>query len=385
MTAAPTTRELVEKLVSFDTTSRDSNLHLIRFVEGCLAEAGVGSKLIYDETGAKANLFATIGPAIDGGVVLSGHTDVVPVDGQDWSSDPFRCVARDGLLYGRGTSDMKSFIASCLALLPEMQAAKLKRPLHFAFSYDEEVGCFGVDGIVRHIEGMTTRPLAVVVGEPTMMKVVNAHKGVCAIDTVVTGLEAHSSATNMGVNSVFYAAELVNCIARLAEEAKGEARNERFDPPYTTVHVGAIRGGTARNIIPRETTINWEYRALPGVDGRWILERFERFAHDEVLPRMRAVHPGADIRSTVGAEIRPLMPEQDSAAEALVRALTGANQSYAVAYGTEAGAFQHAGVPTVVCGPGDIAQAHKPDEFIALSQLDACDDFLRKLIRHMAA
>jgi acetylornithine deacetylase len=385
MTAAPTTRELVEKLVSFDTTSRDSNLHLIRFVEGYLAEAGVASKLIYDETGAKANLFATVGPEIDGGVVLSGHTDVVPVDGQDWSSDPFRCVARDGRLYGRGTSDMKSFIASCLALLPEMRKTKLKHPLHFAFSYDEEVGCLGVDGIVRHIEGMTTRPQAVVVGEPTMMKVVNAHKGVCAIDTVVTGLEAHSSATNMGVNSVFYAAELVNCIARLAEEAKSEARSERFDPPYTTVHVGAIRGGTARNIIPKETTIHWEYRALPGVDGRWILERFERFAQQEVLPRMRAVHPGAEIRTAVGAEIRPLMPEKDSAAEALVRALTGANQSYAVAYGTEAGAFQQAGVPTVVCGPGDIAQAHKPDEFIALAQLDACDDFLRKLIRHMAA
>ena len=385
MAAAPTTRELVEKLVSFDTTSRDSNLHLIRFVEGYLADAGVASKLIYDDTGAKANLFATVGPEIDGGVVLSGHTDVVPVDGQDWSSDPFRCVGRDGRLYGRGTSDMKSFIASCLALLPEMRKAKLKRPLHFAFSYDEEVGCFGVDGIVRHIEGMSTRPQAVVVGEPTMMKVVNAHKGVCAIDTVVTGLEAHSSATNMGVNSVFYAAELVNFIAKLAEEAKGESRNERFDPPYTTIHVGAIRGGTARNIIPKETTINWEYRALPGVDGRWILERFERFARDEVLPRMRAVHPGADIRSTIGAEIRPLMPETESAAESLVRALTGANQSYAVAYGTEAGAFQHAGVPTVVCGPGDIAQAHKPDEFIALSQLDACDDFLRKLIRHMAA
>ena len=385
MAAAPTTRELVEKLVSFDTTSRDSNLHLIRFVEGYLAEAGVESKLIYDETGAKANLFATVGPEVDGGVVLSGHTDVVPADGQDWSSDPFRCVARDGLLYGRGASDMKSFIASCLALLPEMRKAKLKRPLHFAFSYDEEVGCFGVDGIVRHIEGMTTRPQAVIVGEPTMMKVVNAHTGVCAIDTVVTGLEAHSSATNMGVNSVFYAAELVNFIAKLAEEAKGEASNERFDPPYTTVHVGAIRGGTARNIIPKETTIHWEYRGLPGVDGRWILERFERFAREEVLPRMRAVHPGADIRSTIGAEIRPLMPEKESAAEALVRALTGANQSYAVAYGTEAGAFQHAGVPTVVCGPGDIAQAHKPDEFIALAQLDACDDFLRKLIRHMAA
>ena len=385
MAAAPTTRELVEKLVSFDTTSRDSNLDLIRFVEAHLADAGIRSTLIYDDTGAKANLFATIGPEIDGGVVLSGHTDVVPVDGQDWTSDPFRCVARDGLLYGRGTSDMKSFIASALALLPEMRAAKLKRPLHFAFSYDEEVGCLGVDGIVRHIEGMTTRPQAVIVGEPTMMKAVNAHKGVCAIDTVVTGLEAHSSATHMGVNSVFYAAELVNFIARLAEEAKDRARNDRFDPPYTTVHVGSIRGGTARNIIPKETRIGWEYRGLPGVDDDWILERFNSFAEQEVLPRMRAVHPRADIRTTIGARIRPLMPEKDSAAETLVRALTGANQSYAVAYGTEAGAFQQAGVPTVVCGPGDIAQAHKPDEFIALAQLDACDDFLRKLIRHLAA
>jgi acetylornithine deacetylase len=385
MAAAPTARALLEQLVAFDTTSRDSNLHLIRFVESLLAERGVRSTLIHDATGTKANLFATIGPEVDGGVVLSGHTDVVPVDGQDWSSDPFRAVERDGRLYGRGTSDMKGFIAVCLALLPEMQAAKLARPLHFAFSYDEEVGCLGVDGIVRHIHGLATRPRAVIVGEPTMMRVVNAHKGCCAVDTVVTGLEAHSSATHMGVNSVTYAAELVGYLARLAEEMKTEALDDRFDPPYTTVHVGAIRGGTARNIIPKETSIAWEYRNLPEVDGRFILERFERFAREEVLPRMRAVHPGADIRSTVGAEIRPLMPEKESEAEALVRALTGDNQSYAVSYGTEAGAFQEAGIPTVVCGPGDIAQAHKPDEFVALAQLDACAAFLRKLIRSLSA
>jgi len=385
MAAAPTPRALLEQLVAFDTTSRDSNLHLIRFVEAMLAERGVRSTLIHDETGTKANLFATVGPEVDGGVVLSGHTDVVPVDGQDWRSDPFRAVERDGLLYGRGTSDMKGFIACCLALLPEMQAAKLARPLHFAFSYDEEVGCLGVDGIVRHIDGLTTRPRCVIVGEPTMMRAVNAHKGCCAVDTVVTGLEAHSSATHMGVNSVMYAAELVGCLAQLAEEMKTLAVNDRFDPPYTTVHVGAIRGGTARNIIPKETTIVWEYRNLPEVDGRFILERFERFAREQVLPRMRAVHPGAEIRSTVGAEIRPLMPEKESAAESLVRALTGDNQSYAVSYGTEAGAFQEAGIPTVVCGPGDIAQAHKPDEFVALAQIDACAAFLRKLIHNLSA
>ena len=378
-------REMIEKLVSFDTTSRDSNLGLIHFVRDYLAEHGVDSALIHDETGEKANLFATVGPEIDGGVVLSGHTDVVPVDGQDWHSDPFDIVERDGRLYGRGTCDMKSFIAIALALLPEFQTRRLTAPIHFAFSYDEEVGCLGVDGIIRHIDGLTTRPRAVIVGEPTDMTVVNAHKSCYGMETVLTGLEAHSSATQSGVNTIFYAAELIGFIQALAEEMKTKADPEsRFDPPYTTVHVGTIRGGTALNIIPKETKFVWEYRAVPADDGPEIRERVEAFAREKLLPKMRAVFPEADIITRQRSAIKGLAPQNGSPAESLVMALAGTNQTFAVSYGTEAGAFQHAGTPTVICGPGNIAQAHKPDEFIELSQVDACIAFMRRLGEHLS-
>ena len=248
-----TPREMIDTLIGFDTTSRDSNLELIHFVRDYLDGHGIASTLIHDETGTKANLFATVGPEGNGGVALSGHTDVVPVDGQDWASDPFTVVERDGRLYGRGTSDMKSFSAIALALVPVMQAKGLKRPIHFALSYDEEVGCLGVHSLVDYLVKTGLRPQAVIVGEPTEMKVVNAHKGAFSFYTTVTGLEGHSSATDKGVNSIYYAAELIGFLQRLAEEMKTEQVNDRFDPPYTTVHVGTVHGGTAQNIIPRET------------------------------------------------------------------------------------------------------------------------------------
>ncbi len=378
-------REMIERLVAFDTTSRESNLGLIHFVRDYLTGHGVESTLIPDETGAKANLFATIGPEVDGGVVLSGHTDVVPVDGQDWSSDPFEISERDGRLYGRGTSDMKSFCAIALAKVPDMVARGLALPIHFALSYDEEVGCLGAPDLSRPLQGLPVRPQALIVGEPTEMKVVNAHKGCCAIRTTVTGLEGHSSETHKGVNSIIAAARLVAYLGDKAEELQTTDLNDRFDPPYTTIQVGTITGGTAGNIIPKETTFWWEYRTLPGADGPGIVADFEAFAQERVLPKMRAVHPEANIEIDVRGEIIPLVPEDGSPAETLVLALTGSNQTYAVSYGTEAGIFQQGGVASVICGPGSISVAHRPDEYIELSQVEACTAFMDKLIDRLAA
>jgi acetylornithine deacetylase len=379
-----TPRKMIDRLVAFDTTSRESNLELIHFVRDYLAGHGVASTLIHDQSGTKANIFATVGPIVDGGVVLSGHTDVVPVDGQDWSSDPFEVDERDGRLYGRGTADMKSFSAIALALVPTMVERGLSLPIHFALSYDEEVGCLGAPDLSRHIQGLPCRPQALIVGEPTEMKVVNAHKGCCAIRTVVTGLEGHSSETHKGVNSIFAAMELIRYLADRAEELKISNVDPRFDPPYTTLQVGTITGGTAGNIIPKETTFWWEYRSLPDIDGAAIVAEFKTFATNEVLPQMRAVYPGADIRIDVRGEVIPLLPEDGSPAETLVLALTGSNQTYAVSYGTEAGIFQKGGVASVICGPGSISVAHRPDEYVEISQVEACAAFMRRLIERLA-
>ncbi|MBX3493211.1 MAG: acetylornithine deacetylase [Parvibaculum sp.] len=379
-------REMIETLVSFDTTSHLSNLALVEFVENYLASHGIAAQRVTNEDGTKANLFATLGPAnAAGGVVLSGHTDVVPVEGQDWSSDPFTVVEREGKLFGRGTSDMKSFIAVALAFVPEFLKDGPQIPVHFALSYDEEVGCLGVrpmiDGIIR---GMP-RPQIVIVGEPSSMKVVNAHKSIQSYSTTVTGFESHSSATDKGVNAVMYAAELIGFLSQMAEEMRrrGDASG-RFQPPYTTVNVGPIRGGTALNIIPKTCSFLWEYRALPDLDPEEIITRFNAHVEENVLPRMRAVHPGARIETKVRAQAPGLAPEEGSAGETLVLKLAQCNAAEAVSYGTEAGLFQLADIPTVVCGPGDIAQAHKPDEFVALSQIADCERFMRRLADYVS-
>jgi acetylornithine deacetylase len=372
---------MTKKLVSYDTTSRDSNLDLIEFAAGYLKDLGVDATLIHNAEKTKANLYATIGPADVPGVVLSGHTDVVPVDGQDWSTAPFEPVESGGRLFGRGTSDMKSFIATALALAPEMIAADLKMPIHFAFSYDEEVGCLGVHGIVSHLNGISPLPRAVIVGEPTDMKVVNAHKGVFGFRTSVHGLEAHSSATHIGVNAVMYAAQLVSYLSDLAADQRdNNGHHHRFEPSYTTVHVGTIRGGTALNIIPKECSFVWEYRLIPGEDEGAILKKFSDYAADVVLPKMKAVSEHAAIVTEPLSRVAPLVPEPDSPAETLAMMLAGTNQTDVVSYGTEGGIFQEAGVPTVVCGPGNILQAHRPDEYIEIAQINACEQFLRKLI-----
>ena len=383
---AITSVEMIRRLVGIDTTSRNSNLELIHFVRDYLAGFGVESRLIHDDSGRKANLYATIGPDDRPGIALSGHTDVVPVDGQDWSSDPFALAERDGRLYGRGTADMKSFIAVALALVPEFVAQPLKTPINFAFSYDEEVGCFGVHGIIRHLRGEGVPPRLTIVGEPSSMRVVNAHKGVRTFNTTVTGLEAHSSATDRGVNAIFYGARLIAFLEDLAAEFRDRRdTGGRFDLPYTTISVGLVNGGTALNIIPGKCRFSWECRLLPDHNGDEIIDRFEAFAADTLLPEMRRVFDEASIVTEQRVMVPGLRPEEGSDAENLVMALAESNRTYAVSYATEAGLFQEAEIPTVICGPGDIAQAHKPDEFIALEQVQACEAFMRRLLDRVCA
>ena len=376
--------EMIERLVGFDTTSHKSNLALIDFVADYLAGHGVETARTYDDDRRKANLFATLGPGGAGGVVLSGHSDVVPVEGQPWDTDPFRVVEKDGRLYGRGTADMKSFLAVALALVPEFLRRGLAVPVHLALSYDEEIGCLGAVRMIDKVVEAGLEPAVVIVGEPTGMRVINAHKGIRAFTTTVTGHEAHSSATHRGVNAVMVAAELIGFLAELGEEMKARAdAGSGFDPPFTSVHVGPIEGGTALNIIPRRCVFQWEYRPMPGEDTDEIIDRFNAFAA-ALEPPMQAIAAACGIETVADCRVTGLEPEDASPAERFVMALTGDNRPAKVSFGTEAGLFQKAGMSVVVCGPGDIAQAHKPNEFIELSQVEACVAFMRRLIDRLA-
>ena len=374
-------RDMLSRLIAFDTTSRDSNLALVDFVDDYVSTYGLKSRRIPNPEGTKANLLITIGPDVPGGVILSGHTDVVPVDGQPWDTDPFTLVERDGRYYGRGTSDMKAFSAVILSLIPEFVARPLKTPVHIALSYDEEVGCLGVRPMIADIVRSVPMPRLAIIGEPTNMKVVNAHKGIRSFRTTVTGREAHSSQVDKGVNAVMVAAELIMFLAKLADDmrAKGDPTG-RFDPPFTSVQSSTIEGGTALNILARECTFQWEYRYLPGTSQDDIFEAFEAHARNVVLPRLKAIAPEADIVTTVRSHAPALVAREGCPAEALARQLTGANHAEAVSYGTEAGLFQEAGIPSVICGPGDIREAHKPNEYIEITQVAACETFIRKLI-----
>ncbi len=378
-------REMIDRLISYDTTSRDSNLDLIHFVQDYLKDWGVDSILIPNEDGSKANLYATVGPDDRGGIVLSGHTDVVPIDGQDWTSDPFSVVERNGMLFGRGTSDMKAFIAITLAKVPDLVRRQLSTPVHFALSYDEEIGCLGVQPMVQHIKQHLPLPSIVIVGEPTDMTVVNAHKSGHRFITEVTGLEGHSSMTHLGVNSIMVAGELLGEISRMAEEYKTHPScDHRFEPPYTTIHVGMIEGGTAPNIIPKSCRIDWEARGVPGFEAREVMDRLRAFADDNLLPKMHAVSTDTGIETRQADEVPALWPQDGSPAETLVMALARQNETFAVSYQTEAGYFQQIEIPTVICGPGSIKQAHKPDEFVALEQVGLCERFMDRLVEHVA-
>ncbi len=373
------TKSLLRDLVGFDTTSRNSNLPLIEHVADYLSDHGAATRLIPSADGAKANLFATIGPDIPGGVVLSGHSDVVPVDGQNWSTDPFALTEADGKLYGRGSADMKGFIACALAMAPRFAEMDLNRPIHFAFSYDEEVGCLGVGRLIDVVLSELPRPAAVIVGEPTGMQIASAHKGICAMTTTVRGREAHSSRPQDGVNAISAAASLVSYLYRLCDELAETDRDDRFEPPFTTFNVGQVGGGDAINIIARECLLNWEFRPIPGADPADIIARVEAWVKDELLPRMLATDPSCAVESICEFVVPPLDAPEGSVAEAIARKATGLNSTGTVAFVTEASLFADAGVPAIVCGPGDIAQAHQPDEFIEITQLDSCLGFLERI------
>lgn len=376
--------EMIRRLVGFDTVSRNSNLALIDFVRAYLADLGVTSHLVRNADGSKANLYATVGPQVEGGVVLSGHTDVVPVDGQPWSSEPFVLAERNGRLYGRGTCDMKSFIAVGLALVPQMLEAGLKKPVHFALSHDEEVGCVGAPAMIDELVHQIARPAAVIVGEPSNMQPVMAHKGLAAVRTTVIGHEAHSSQMQDGVSAVMTAARLISFIDDMMAENRAAADPHcAFVPPYSTLHVGMVQGGTALNIISRQCTFTWDVRVLPGDNLGNYLRRFEACCA-RMLPAMRAVAPATSITSEVLADAPPLTDAGDATARELAMRLTDAGACEVVPYATEGGQFQERGFSVVVCGPGSIDQAHKPDEYIELEQVDQCERFVQRLVAELA-
>ncbi len=374
----PQSLDMITKLVGFDTVSRNSNLQLIHYIRDYLESHGVQSHLVGNPEGTKANLFATVGPNVEGGIVLSGHTDVVPVDGQPWDTDPFTIEQKDGRLYGRGTCDMKAFSAVALSMVPDMLKKGLKRPVHFALSYDEEIGCFGAPSMIDRLVTDIAKPSAVIVGEPTSMRPIVAHKGIAALRTTIIGHEAHSSQVQRGVSAVTTAARLITFIDDMMAENKASADPDcRFEPPYTTLHVGVVHGGTAINIISRECSFIWDIRALPGDDWRKYLDRFQEYA-DTLLPAMRAIAPAAAITTEIMADAPPLQ-DQGGPAQDLIFKLCGHTHGDVVPYAAEAGQFQERGFSVVLCGPGSIDQAHQPNEYIDISQVTACEKFLEDI------
>jgi acetylornithine deacetylase len=372
--------EMVRRLVAFDTTSRGSNLALIEFVRNYLDGLGVASELVFDETGKKANLYAKLGPPEIGGIMLSGHTDVVPVDGQDWHSDPFNVLAKDERLYGRGTADMKSFVAVVLALLPDLAARPLRIPLHLALSYDEEVGCRGARRLIAAIADRPDRPRLCIVGEPTLMRPVTGHKGKRSFRCRVHGFECHSALAHLGVNAIEAAAEMVALLKAMARRRRDEGPfDPEYMPAYTTIQTGVIHGGTALNIVPKDCTFDFEFRLLPAENPEAGISELRAFAENRLLPEMQAVRAESAIEFEELSAFPGLDTADDAEITRLVASLTGANGTAKVSFGTEGGLFQQAGIPTVVCGPGSIEQAHKPDEFIDLDQIAQCERFISRI------
>ncbi|MBV8768338.1 MAG: acetylornithine deacetylase [Hyphomicrobiales bacterium] len=377
---------MISRFIAFDTTSHKSNLPLIHFVRDELAQQGVPSILTFDDTGTKANLFATLGPADQPGFILSGHTDTVPVEDQSWSTDPFKLVRRGERLFGRGTCDMKSFSAVALALVPEFLARGLKTPIHLALSYDEEIGCIGVRRLIADLATRNLRPLGCIVGEPTAMGIVCAHKGRRTTRVRVRGLEAHSGVPHLGVNAIEAAAEVIAFFKRVGRRLREEGPHDKaFDTPnHATIQTSTIEGGTASNIVAGHCEFDVDIRYLPGQDPSLLLDEGKVFVERDLLPEMRSVSSQAGFVWETGADFTSFSNDEDSQIIELAKKLTGAQRNFKVGFGTEAGLFQEARIPTVVCGPGDIAQAHKPDEFIELAQVKRCENFLRRLMDRMA-
>ncbi|MPQ71246.1 MULTISPECIES: acetylornithine deacetylase [Pseudomonas] len=375
-------RDLLAALIAFDTTSRESNLHLIEFVRDYLARLDVPCQLIFNEARSKANLFATLGPDDRPGIVLSGHTDVVPVDAQPWTVAPFELSEKDGKLYGRGTADMKGYIACVLAAVPQLLAAPLRMPVHIALSYDEEVGCLGVRSLLAELEQRPHKPLLCVIGEPTELKPVLGHKGKLAMRCDVHGAACHSAYAPQGVNAIEYAAELIGELGRIGSQLRApHLHDPRFDPPFSTVQTGLISGGKALNIVPADCRFDFEVRALPNLDPREVAQQLEQYAEQQVLPKMRAVNEASNIRFSELSAYPGLATDPQSEAARLIAQFCGSSEFSTVAFGTEGGLFDAIGIPTVVCGPGSMDQGHKPDEFVSLEQLQGCDAMLQRLIQ----
>ncbi|PPR69047.1 MAG: Acetylornithine deacetylase [Alphaproteobacteria bacterium MarineAlpha3_Bin1] len=379
--------DLIKTLIAFDTTSRESNLELIAFIQEYLTGHGVESMLVHNEDGTKANLYATIGDQDKAGVMLSGHTDVVPVDGQAWDTDPFQVTEKDEKFYGRGTADMKSFIAIALAFVPEFLSRRLKTPIHLAFSYDEEVGCIGVRRLIDKLKEMPVKPAMCIVGEPTSMQVVTGHKGKRSFIANVRGLGSHSALAPLGVNAVEYAAELITYMKNMARRIEAEGPfDELYEITHTTVHTGVISGGVQLNIVPNACRVEFEFRYLANHDPDALEAEIREYAKDTLEPKMHAVsaETGIDIECYNDMPGLEMDPGEDVVA--FVKALAGRNDHAKVAFGTEAGLFHtRVQIPTVVCGPGDIAVAHKPNEFIPLDQIAKGEDFMRRLLEEVSA
>jgi len=374
--------EILAKLIGFDSVSSRSNLPVIDWIAGYLSDHGVKAEIVKAPHGEpKANLWASIGPDRDGGIVLSGHTDVVPVEGQPWSSDPF--ILRDGgdRWFGRGTSDMKGFIALCLALVPEMKRRDLQTPLHFAFSHDEEVGCLGAPNMIAEIGKRFRKPRIAIIGEPTELKLGTRHKGCYSFTTTVTGRDGHSSQPERGLNAILAAAEIATELGRIYDRLRQDGPFDRsFDPPHSTINLGRINGGTAVNIIARNCSIEWDFRGVPGATPDLVLQPLESYVTETLLPRLKQTAAEAEVITRPRVAVPPLIEEHDGDAESLMRLLTGQNDSFGMSFATEAGQFQSVGLSAIVCGPGSIRQAHQPDEFITKDQLAAGEALLRRVI-----
>jgi len=378
-------KKILATLISFDTVSRHSNLALTDYVQSYLAEFGIQSKLVPNEDHTKTNLYATIGPNVEGGIILSGHTDVVPVDGQDWHTDPFTLVEKDDKYYGRGSCDMKGFLAICLAAVPAMIEADLKRPIHLCFSYDEEIGCVGAVDLVAEIASNLPAVDAVFVGEPTSMQVANLHKSVHSLSTKITGVEAHSSKLNLGVSANFAAAKLMTFLSDALDEFRANPQRDitSLEPNYSTINIGTIQGGTANNIIPKHCEFSVDLRSVPKDDPHTCIHSYRQFG-ETVERQMQDQNPICKIEIDDRASAPGLSPEENGLAESLALQWSDNREAIAVAYGTEAGLFQKAGYSTIVCGPGSIDQAHKPNEYIEKAQVEKCARFIEQLIQHLS-
>lgn len=371
-------------LIAFPTVSTDSNLAMIGYLSERLERLGARVLVARDESGAKANLFASLGPEAPGGILLSGHSDVVPVTDQDWTTDPFVLSEAGGLLYGRGSCDMKGFIAAALALGETLDPAHLTSPLHFAFTHDEETGCLGAQHLVRDLAERGIVPEIAIIGEPTEMRIIEGHKGCYEYTTRFTGLEGHGSAPDEGVNAAEYAVRYITRLLELRHDLVARTpRGSRFEPPFTTINIGRVAGGVAHNVIVGKAEVDWEMRPVQVTDADFVKDAMRRYCEDHLLPQMRRVHPAASITTSVIGEVAGLEPMETNAARELVAELTGANSAETVAFGTEAGLFQALGSHVVVCGPGSIRQAHKPDEYLSREQLALCCAMLRQLGRRL--